>query len=90
MTLDEIVEKSIPPLLIGIVFSISMLFIKVNTLENKSDELVRDMKELKEKANTTHTKQWKIVTDLKLKVGIISERCISKDTYYKDKLKVVK
>ena len=84
MTIDEIVEKSIPPILIGLTFSISMLFIKVNTLENKAQELVGIAEDYK---NDTHQKQWNFISKSKEKVVQLEERCITKDTYYKDKLK---
>ena len=88
MTLDEIVEKSIPPLLIGIVFSISMLFIKVNTLEHNTNELKRIAGEYKDRADATHSKQWVFISDLTddmIELRTEQKHKLSKEQYYKGK-----
>lgn len=87
MTLEEIVEKSIPPVIIGIVFSISMLFIKVNTLENKVQELLRVASDYKDRAERTHQKQWQFISDNNKLVIQLQERektHLTKEQFYKE------
>jgi len=88
MTIDEIVEKAIPPVLIGIVFSISMLFIKVNTLEHGSSELKRIASDYKDRADTTHSKQWVFISDLTddmIELRTEQKHKLSKEEYHKGK-----